>query len=64
MQKCPRRSYVMSSPSRIVDLTQVCAVPWAWVDEHVYTAIRGCSLKTLQRERRLNIRCEIDQQPS
>jgi hypothetical protein len=24
--------------SRVVDLTQVPAVPWAWVDEHVYAA--------------------------
>jgi hypothetical protein len=32
-------------------------VPWAWVDEHVYGAIRGCSVKVLQRERRLNIGC-------
>lgn len=38
-------------------MTQVPAVPWAWVDEHVYAAIRGCSVKTLQRERRLNIGC-------
>lgn len=40
-----------------VDLTQVPQVPWAWVDEHVYAAIRGCSVKVLQRERRLNIGC-------
>jgi hypothetical protein len=40
-----------------VDLTQVPAVPWAWVDEHVYAAIRGCSVKVLQRERRLNAGC-------
>ena len=40
-----------------VDLTQVPAVPWAWVDEHVYAAIRGCSVKVLQYERRLNIGC-------
>ena len=33
------------------------AVPWAWVDEHVYAAIRGCSVKVLQNERRLNIGC-------
>jgi phenylacetate-coenzyme A ligase PaaK-like adenylate-forming protein len=32
-------------------------VPWAWVDEHVYAAIRGCSEKVLQNERRLNIGC-------
>ena len=40
-----------------VDLTQVPPVPWAWVDEHVYAAIRGCSVKVLQNERRLNIGC-------
>ena len=43
--------------NRIVDLTLVPAVPWAWVDEQVYAAIRGCSVKVLQRERRLNIGC-------
>ena len=42
---------------RPVDLTQVPAVPWAWVDERVYAAIRGCSVKVLQNERRLNIGC-------
>jgi hypothetical protein len=47
----------MSSVPRVVDLTQVPAVPWAWVDEHVYAAIRGCSVKVLQNERRLNIGC-------
>jgi hypothetical protein len=47
----------MSANPRIVDLTQVPAVPWAWVDEHVYAAIRGCSVKVLQNERRLNIGC-------
>ena len=47
-----------SSPNRrAIDLTDVPTVPWAWVDEHVYAAIRGCSVKTLQRERRLNIGC-------
>jgi hypothetical protein len=44
---------------RLVDLTQVPPVPWAWVDEHVYAAIRGCSVKVLQRERRLNIGCRF-----
>src|SRR5438046_971232 len=44
-------------PLGYVDLTQVPAVPWAWVDEHVYAAIRGCSVKVLQNERRLNIGC-------
>ena len=47
----------MSSVPRPVDLTQVPPVPWAWVDEHVYAAIRGCSEKVLQNERRLNIGC-------
>jgi len=47
----------MSSVPRPVDLTQVPAVSWAWVDEHVYAAIRACSVKVLQRERRLNIGC-------
>src|SRR5580692_1387708 len=46
-----------SPVSRPVDLTQVPTVPWAWVDEHVYAAIRGCSVKVLQNERRLNIGC-------
>src|ERR1700692_558597 len=48
----------MSVP-RPIDLTQVPAVPWAWVDEHVYAAIRGCSAKVLQTERRLNIGCRF-----
>jgi hypothetical protein len=47
----------MSSLPRPVDLAQVPAVPWALVDEHVYAAIRGCSVKVLQNERRLNIGC-------
>jgi hypothetical protein len=47
----------MNPASRAVDLTQVPAVPWAWVDEHVYAAIRSCSVKVLQNERRLNIGC-------
>ncbi len=47
----------MSSVPRPVDLTQVPTVPWAWVDERVYAAIRGCSVKVLQKERRLNIGC-------
>jgi hypothetical protein len=47
----------MSGVPRPVDLTRVPAVPWAWVDEHVYAAIRGCSVKVLQRERSLNTGC-------
>ena len=46
-----------SRTRRVVDLTQVPAVPWAWVDEHIYAAIRGCSVKVLQNERRLNMGC-------
>src|SRR5690242_4856007 len=42
-----------------VDLSRVPAVPWAWVDERVYAAIRGCSVKVLQNERRLNIGCQF-----
>jgi hypothetical protein len=49
----------MSSVSRPVDLTQVPTVPWAWVNEHVYAAIRGCSVKVLQRERRLGMGCRF-----
>jgi hypothetical protein len=45
------------SASRVIDLTQVPAVSWAWVAEDVYAAIRGCSVKVLQRERRLNLGC-------
>lgn len=41
----------------MVDLTRIPSVPWAWVDERVYAAVRGCSVKVLQRERRLNIGC-------
>ena len=49
----------MSSDPRPVDLTQVPTVPWAWVDERVYAAIRGCSVKVLQNERRLDTRSGI-----
>ncbi len=42
-----------------IDLSQIPAVPWAYVDEHVYAAIRGCSVKVLQRERSLNIGCRF-----
>jgi hypothetical protein len=51
--------HAVSSTARPVDLTQVSAVPWAWVDEHVYAAIRGCSVKVLQTERRLNTGCRF-----
>lgn len=47
----------MSGTVGSVDLTQIPNVPWAWVDERVYAAIRGCSAKVLQRERSLNIGC-------
>jgi hypothetical protein len=46
-----------SGACRPIDLTEVPQVEWAWVDEHVYAAIRGCSVKVLQRERQLNIGC-------
>ena len=49
----------MNRVSRPIDLARVPAVPWAWVDEHVYAAIRGCSVKVLQNERRLNIGCSF-----
>jgi hypothetical protein len=47
----------MSRVQRVVDLMQAPTVPWAWVDERVYAAIRGCSVKVLQNERRLNMGC-------
>ncbi len=47
----------MSQIKQPIDLTQIPAVPWAWVDERVYAAIRGCSVKVLQNERRLNVGC-------
>jgi hypothetical protein len=47
----------MGSATKPVDLTRIPAVPFAWVDEHVYAAVRGCSVKVLQNERRLNIGC-------
>ena len=52
-----KRCCDMSRVSQPIDLTQVPAVPWAWVDEHIYATIRGCSVKVLQHERRLNIGC-------
>ena len=42
-----------------VDLAEIPNVPWAWVDERTYAAIRGCSVKVLQRERSLNIGCRF-----
>jgi hypothetical protein len=40
-----------------VDLTKIPTVPFAMVDEHVFAAIRGCSVKTIQRERSEGIGC-------
>ncbi len=40
-----------------VDSTQIPTVPFAMVDEHVYAAIRGCSVKSVQRERRQGVGC-------
>lgn len=42
---------------RKVDLANVPMVPFAWVDEHVYAAIRMCSEKVLQRERKEDLGC-------
>jgi hypothetical protein len=50
-------SIFLHGHSLVIDLAQVPPVPWAWVDERVYAAIRGCSVKLLQNERRLNIGC-------
>jgi len=58
-ERANRGGHTMSSVARPVDLAQLPAVPWAWVDEHVYAAIRGCSVKVLQNERRLNIGCQF-----
>lgn len=46
-----------SKPNRKVDLASIPTVPFAWVDEHVYAAIRGCSVKVVQRERQEGIGC-------
>ncbi len=40
-----------ASHRKPVDLATIPTVPFAWVDEHVYAAIRGTSVKTIQRER-------------
>jgi hypothetical protein len=40
-----------ASRRKAVDLATIPTVPFAWVDEHVYAAIRGTSVKTIQRER-------------
>jgi hypothetical protein len=42
-----------------VAFTRIPPVHWAWLDEHVYAAIRGCSLKVLQRGRRLSVGCRF-----
>jgi DNA-binding NtrC family response regulator len=47
----------MSIVRKPIDLRQVPYVPWAWVAEHVYAAIRGCGVAVLRNERRLNIGC-------
>jgi hypothetical protein len=47
----------MNSVRQPVDLTRIHFVPWAWVDEHVFAAIRSCSVKVLQRERQRNMGC-------
>ncbi len=50
----PRTSF---RSNRQVDLKEIPTVPFAWVDEHVYAAIRGCSVKVVQRDRQLGIGC-------
>jgi hypothetical protein len=40
-----------ASRRKPVDLASIPTVPFAWVDEHVYAAIRGSSVKVIQRER-------------
>ena len=54
----PARSEMQQTgdPPRPVDLAQIPNVPWAYVSEHIYGAIRGCSVKVLQRERGSNTR--------
>ena len=47
----------MRNVLRAVDLTQAQPAPWMWVDERTYAAVRGCSVKVLQNERRMNIGC-------
>lgn len=46
-----------ASRRKPVDLASIPTVPFAWVDEHVYAAIRGCSVKVIQRERQEGIGC-------
>ena len=41
-----------------IDLAAIPAVGFAWVSEHVYAAIRGCSEKVIQRERQQNVGCK------
>jgi hypothetical protein len=41
----------------IPDLREVPHVPWAWVDEHVYARIRGCSVQLLRHERQMGRGC-------
>jgi hypothetical protein len=36
---------------RMPDLREVPNVPWAWVDEHIYARIRGCSVQLVRHER-------------
>ena len=57
----PEALAVMPAPkprsTQSVDLSTIPTVPFAWVGEHVYAAIRGCSVKTVQRERQQGIGC-------
>ncbi len=42
---------------RSADLCQIPNVPWAWVDEHVYARIRGCSVQQVRVERQRGRGC-------
>lgn len=43
--------------NRPVDLSKLTLVSYQWVDEHVYAAIRGASVKILRRERQEGVGC-------
>jgi len=43
----------------VLDLATIPTVPFAMVDEHIYATIRGCSIKTVQRERQEGIGCRF-----
>jgi len=53
----------MRGVTRAVDLTHVPTVPWAWVDERVYAAICGCSVKVLLERSLGEVVCGSPQSP-